>query len=105
MSVLLCKILSTQTIVRFNQTLLRWGVTVLGVNINAICTVGIPPQPKLVQAFKPTKKWRHLYTRKVKLQRARQLGVVYPLISRSVYQRMADQEWQEVRTCECTVCL
>lgn len=63
------------------------------------------PQPKLVQAFKPTKKWRHLYTRKVKLQRARQLGVVYPLISRSVYQRMADQEWQEVRTCERSVCL
>ena len=63
------------------------------------------PQPKLVQAFKPAKKWRHLYTRKMKLQRARQLGVVYPLISRSVYQRMADQEWQEVRTCECTVCL
>lgn len=62
-------------------------------------------QPKLVHAFKPAKKWRHLYTRKVKLQRARQLGVVYPLISRSVYQRMADQEWQEVRACERSVCL
>lgn len=62
-------------------------------------------QPKLIQAFKPAKKWRHLYTRKMKLQRARQLGVVYPLISRSVYQRMADQEWQEVHTCECPVCL
>jgi len=62
-------------------------------------------QPNVMLTFKPAKKWRHLYTRKVKLQRARQLGVAYPLISRSVYQRMADQEWQEVRACECSVCV
>ena len=62
-------------------------------------------QPKPIQTFKPAKKWRHLYTRKVKLQRARQLGVVYPISSRSVYQRMVDQEWQEVRACERSVCL
>jgi len=62
-------------------------------------------QPKLVQAFKPAKKWRHMCGRNFKLQRARQLGVVYPIISRSVYQRMADQEWQEVHACECSVCL
>ena len=63
------------------------------------------PQPNPMLATKPVKKWGHLYTRKMKLHRARQLGAVYPIISRSGCKRMADQEWQEAHACECLVCL
>lgn len=38
-------------------------------------------RPAPVQAFKPEKNWKLLYTRGDKLIRARQLGFTYPILS------------------------